>query len=89
MAKYCMDCEHYVLGGICGKTGKITGALKEKCGAEKPVIIDQHKYCGKCKRVLPLDRFAVNKRNADGKQSYCRECARKAYQSWYKSNIKV
>lgn len=27
---YCMDCEHYILGGKCGKSGKPTGALNEK-----------------------------------------------------------
>lgn len=27
---YCVDCKHYVLGGECEKTGKLTGALNEK-----------------------------------------------------------
>ena len=27
---YCMDCEHYIFGGHCGKNGKPTGALNEK-----------------------------------------------------------
>ena len=27
---YCMDCEHYIFGGHCGKNGKFTGALNEK-----------------------------------------------------------
>lgn len=27
---YCIDCKHYILGGQCGRTGKITGALNEK-----------------------------------------------------------
>lgn len=27
---YCMDCEHYIFGGQCGKNGKPTGALNEK-----------------------------------------------------------
>ena len=27
---YCMDCEHYIFGGHCGKTGRLTGALNEK-----------------------------------------------------------
>lgn len=27
---YCMDCEHYIVGGQCGKNGKPTGALNEK-----------------------------------------------------------
>lgn len=27
---YCVDCEHYVLGGQCGINGKPTGALNEK-----------------------------------------------------------
>lgn len=27
---YCVDCLHYVVGGHCGKTGRLTGALNEK-----------------------------------------------------------
>ena len=27
---YCMDCEHYIFGGHCGKNRKPTGALNEK-----------------------------------------------------------
>lgn len=27
---YCVDCQHYILGGQCGKTGRLTGALNEK-----------------------------------------------------------
>ena len=89
MAKYCIDCDRYIPGGICGKTGKVTGALKEMCGTKEPVVSDQQKYCSKCKRILPLDKFAKNRRHADGKQSYCKDCARKSYQSWYNGNIKT
>ena len=27
---YCVDCLHYVVGGHCGKTGRLTGALNKK-----------------------------------------------------------
>lgn len=27
---YCVDCEHYILGGHCGMTNRHTGALNEK-----------------------------------------------------------
>lgn len=27
---YCIDCKHYVVGGTCGDTGRITGALHKK-----------------------------------------------------------
>ena len=27
---YCIDCKHYKVGGICGKNGKDTGALRKK-----------------------------------------------------------
>lgn len=33
---YCLDCEFYNTGGICGKNGKLTGALhQKKCFKEK------------------------------------------------------
>ena len=54
MTKYCMDCDRYIPGGICRKTGKVTGALKEMCGTKEPVVSDQQKYCGKCKRNFRL-----------------------------------
>lgn len=27
---YCIDCEHYVVGGTCARTARYTGALNEK-----------------------------------------------------------
>lgn len=27
---YCLECAYYVVGGICGRNGKITGALHKK-----------------------------------------------------------
>lgn len=89
MAEYCMDCEHYVPGGVCGKTGKITGALREMCITERPKIEKDVKYCRKCGRTLPIEMFALKRKSNDGKQPYCRECSRAAYQKWHDKNIKV
>ena len=27
---YCIDCEHYLIGGTCSRNGRITGALHKK-----------------------------------------------------------
>lgn len=35
------------------------------------------KWCRKCDRVLPLDRFGPNRNKSDGKESACRECKAK------------
>lgn len=87
--RYCMDCEHYIPGGVCGKDGKVTGALKEMCGTEKPVITNAEQYCRKCGRTLPIDQFSRSGRSSDGRQTYCRECANKARKSWYDRHIKA
>lgn len=87
--RYCMDCEHDIPGGVCGKDGKVTGALKEMCGTEKPVITNAEKYCRKCGRTLPIDQFSRSGRSSDGRQTYCRECANKARKSWYDRHIKA
>ena len=34
------------------------------------------KTCPKCKKTLPLSKFYSNKRNPDGRASYCAECGR-------------
>lgn len=34
------------------------------------------KRCPRCKEEKPLDQFNVAKRNKDGRQCYCRPCAR-------------
>jgi hypothetical protein len=34
------------------------------------------KACAKCKQVLSLDRFSPHRRMRDGRQSYCKPCAR-------------
>lgn len=85
--KYCMDCEHYCTGGSCRRSGKAVGALRPMCGeGERPEVrvfdVKKEKLCKRCDRILPIERFALNRRNADGRQTYCRECASKAYQKW-------
>lgn len=92
--RYCMDCEHYIPGGVCGKTGKVTGALKVMCGKEEIPAVRRaeektEKYCRKCGRTLPIDQFSRSGRSSDGRQTYCRECANKARKSWYDRHIKV
>ena len=90
--RYCMDCEHYIPGGVCGKDGKVTGALKAMCGeGERPIenMAENKKLCRKCGRLLPMENFTMNRRNSDGKQCYCKECANKARKSWYDKHIKA
>lgn len=89
-----MDCRHYIPGGVCGKTGKVTGALKAMCGTEEnPAVMGAddktEKYCRKCGRTLPIDSFSRSGRSSDGRQTYCRECANKAYKSWYDRHNKA
>ncbi len=38
----------------------------------------QTKTCTHCKQVKPASEFYAHKRNADGLQSYCKECGRVA-----------
>lgn len=42
------------------------------------------KRCGGCKQTLPLDRFGNNRRNADGREFYCRECKANHHKKWYR-----
>lgn len=35
---------------------------------------DKEKWCNKCKKWLPLDAFAENRRTASGRQDYCKTC---------------
>lgn len=35
------------------------------------------KYCPKCNRYLPINKFGNDVTNKDGLQVYCRECRRK------------
>jgi hypothetical protein len=87
MAKYCMDCPHYREGGYCMIDGKPVSALKEACslsdkGEKKPAPAKDTKICPKCRRLLTLDNFAFCRKGSDGRQVYCRECAREAYRRW-------
>ena len=89
-----MDCEHYCTGGTCRKTGKAVGALRPMCreGEEPAVrVFDEkkEKHCKRCDRILPIERFALNRKHNDGRQTYCRECQAKAYQRWSAKHIKA
>ena len=48
-------------------------------------IIDgvEHKWCGRCKRWLPLDSFGKNRIKWDGKQERCSECRAEHHKSTY------
>jgi hypothetical protein len=60
--------------------------LKHKAGVfahlkRKP---SENKQCSKCKELKPSAKFAANKRSADGRFSWCRECqARNAIDRWH------
>lgn len=44
------------------------------------------KTCSKCKEYKALDNFANNKRTHDGKQNYCKECAKQYKNKWVENN---
>ena len=91
--RYCMDCGHYQPGGFCKKQNKIVGALFEQCdenGMANPQMTGiNEKRCPKCGRVLPIDSFALNRRELDGRQIYCRDCQLEAYRKWYRKHVKA
>ena len=47
------------------------------------------KMCTSCERSRPLDAFPVDARHADGRGSYCRECAAGRTRAWRKENAKA
>ena len=38
---------------------------------------------------MPIDSFALNRRELDGRQIYCRDCQREAYRKWYRKHVKA
>lgn len=40
------------------------------------------KTCCRCKKEKSTDEFHVRKANKDGRQGYCKECAKVHYQKW-------
>lgn len=46
--------------------------------------MEDMKTCGRCKQTKPLDEFGANKRNPDGLNRYCKECAREQLRESYR-----
>lgn len=36
--------------------------------------LEPEKSCAKCRRMMPVDFFARNRRTKDGRQAYCKQC---------------
>lgn len=52
----------------------------------KTRIVVEEKQCQRCKKVKPIEEFPKNKRNCDGRGSYCRSCWSKITAEWRKKN---
>jgi len=44
------------------------------------------KHCSTCKEIKPALAFSFNRRNADGLQGRCRQCANRAAKAWRETN---
>ena len=40
------------------------------------------KPCSRCKSIKPLEDFYADKKRKDGRQSYCKECAKDHFKKW-------
>jgi hypothetical protein len=45
------------------------------------------KTCSRCKQVLPLDDFYVDRKTPDGRGAYCKNCARSVRKAHYADNL--
>lgn len=45
------------------------------------------KVCRKCKREKPMSEFYVERASTDGRQAYCKVCAKEASKAWESANI--
>ena len=50
--------------------------------------MNQSKRCGRCKEVLPAERFYKEKRSKDGLSGYCKECSSANHKVWREENRK-
>lgn len=85
MKRYCIDCQHYNEGGVCGNTKQMVGALWEACvdsGFELEEKKEDEKRCARCGKMLPLSSFHRNRKNADGHQAICKNCMRVYRREW-------
>lgn len=42
----------------------------------KPVVVDGEKFCPRCTRTLPVERFSRCRGKYDGRCAHCKDCAR-------------
>lgn len=88
MASFCMDCEHYKVGGYCSLKHKAVCAIASDCDRLRPPKIRiapppaKTKLCSKCRQILPEESFARCSKAKDGRQAYCKECYKKMWHSW-------
>ena len=86
----CLDCPSYQKGGWCRIKNKEVGALHEACadaGKTKDQVIEERhdilsKKCTRCGKLLPVEKFSLNKNRLDGRQSICKECQKELYKAW-------
>lgn len=50
------------------------------------MIVNNKKYCPKCKTEKPLDDFGKAKSRSDGLRGWCKECTNKATSEWQRKN---
>lgn len=89
------DCVEFVNGqGLCsvhlyrmkkyGTTDKPARTPRPNAGRKPVTVVDGKKPCPRCDRVLPVDCFTKNKKNASGLASWCRECVAAQRKADYK-----
>jgi hypothetical protein len=49
----------------------------------KRLFTDREKWCNRCRGWLSLDAFGTNRRNASGKQDYCKTCHGSGTTTWW------
>ena len=49
----------------------------------KPEIPDGYKQCTRCKEILPVDSFGIDRKARDGRTWYCKPCKRQASRESY------
>lgn len=58
----------------------------------KPVLLPGEKFCNKCQRILPVEKFSRCKSKRDGRMSNCKDCdylKQVAYKSKHRARIRV
>ena len=98
MRGYCIDCTHYLKGGICGKTKKTISPLMQYDCYEGITENQQNtdtmeeiktKKCSICGRELPLEEYNKNSRCKDGLAPFCKECHKAAAKKGGRGHRKI